>query len=145
MSMKEIIRLSGLNPSAFVNDWSSNSRALRTWLESGHLEMVVLEIFDPRTDALVGRWDIDVVYTSGFDDGTFWTDTEQIKYHIRKAGLVPSEAKYRLVLHTKFGRPSVDGWGPALHRSTDGFVRQSLGSTIEHNGLGCRTSYWRRI
>lgn len=145
MSMKDIIRLSGLDPTNFVNSWETNSRALRAWLESGHLEMVVLEIFNPRTDALVGRWDIDVVYTSGFDDGTFWTDTEQIKYHIRKAGVVPSEAKYCLVLHTKPGRPPVSGWGFAPYRSTDGFVRQSLGSTIEHNGLGCRTSYWRRV
>jgi hypothetical protein len=86
-------------------------RALQAWLESRHLETVVLEIFNPKTDALVGRWDIDVIYTTGSGDGGFWTDTEQIKYHVRKAGLAPNEAKYRLLLQNKPGRPDVDGWG----------------------------------
>lgn len=143
-SMKDIIRLSGLDPTKLVDGWSSKMRALQIWLESRHLERVVLEIFDPKTDALVGRWDIDVVYTTGSGDGDFWTDTEQIKYHVRKAGLAPSEAKYRLLLHNKSGRPDVEGWGPAQCRSTEGFVRHSLGSTIEHNGLGGRAAYWRK-
>lgn len=143
-SMKDIIRLSGLDPTKLVDGWSSKMRALQTWLESRHLEMVVLEIFNPKTNALVGRWDIDVVYTTGSGDGDFWTDTEQIKYHVRKAGLAPSEAKYRLLLHTKPGRRAVEGWGPAQYRSTKGFVRHSLGSTIEHNGLGGSAAYWRK-
>ena len=68
-SMKDIIRLSGLDPKNLVDGWSSNMRALQVWLDSRHLEKVVLEIFDPRTDALVGRWDIDVIYTTGSGDG----------------------------------------------------------------------------
>ncbi len=143
-SFKDIIRLSGLDPSNLVASWESNMRAIRTWLSSRHLETVVLEIFDPKTDALVGRWDIDVVYTTGMGDGSFWTDTEQIKYHVRKAGLAPSEAKYRLLLQNKPGYPHVDGWESTTYRSTNGFVRHSLGSTIEHNGLGCSAAYWRK-
>ena len=142
-SMKDIIRLSGLDPTNLVDGWSSNMRALQVWLDSRHLEKVVLEIFDPRTDALVGRWDIDVIYTTGSGDGEFWTDTEQIKYHVRKAGLAPSEAKYHLLLQNKRGYPNVDGWGPGKYRSTEGFVRHSLGSTIEHNGLCGSAAYWR--
>jgi hypothetical protein len=143
-SMKDIIRLSGLDPTNLVEDWSSTMQGLKTWLESRHLETVVLEIYDPRSNALVGRWDIDVIYTTGSGDGGFWTDTEQIKYHVRKAGLAPSAAKYRLLLQNKPGRPAVDGWSPAQYRSTDGFVRHSLGSTIEHNGLGGSAAYWRK-
>lgn len=143
-SMKDIIRLSGLDPANLVDSWESKMKALQAWLGSRHLETVVLEIFDPSTDALIGRWDIDVIYTTGAGDGGFWTDTEQIKYHIRKAGLAPSEARYRLLLQNKTGRPDVEGWTTAQYRSTDGFVRQSLGSTIEHNGLGGSTAYWRK-
>src|SRR5258708_39730554 len=94
-SLKDIINLIGLDPANLVNSWNSNMRALKTWLGSGHLRQVVLEIYHPKTDVLITRWDIDVVY-SGSGDGTFWTDTEQLKYHIRKIrdkGLVPSEAK----------------------------------------------------
>lgn len=144
-SLKDIIRLSGLDPSQLANDWDVNMRGIQTWLASGDLRSVILEIFDPKTDALVGRWDIDVVYSTGFnDDGQFWTDTDQIRYAVRKAGLMPSEARYRLVVDNRPGRPDVNGWSSTTYRSTDGFVRQSLGSTIEHNGLGGSTAYWRK-
>lgn len=142
-SLKDIIRLSGLNPSRLVEEWETNMRALRAWLGTGDLEKVVLEVFNPSTGALIVRWDIEIVYTwSG--DGGFWTDTEQLKYHIRKAGLAPSDAAYEIILKTKPGRPDVAGWGPGSFRSTDGFVRHSLGSTLSHNGLGGNAAYWRR-
>lgn len=144
MSLKDILRLSGLNPARLVDSWDSNMRALRTWLDSGHLQCVVIEIYNPKTDSLVTRWDVEVVYNWSSGDGSFWTDTEQLKYHIRKAGLAPSEASYRLLMDNKPGRPDVEGWSSTTYRSTDGMVRQSLGSTIEHSGLGASTAYWRK-
>ena len=144
-SLKDIIRLSGLDPAKLVNSWESNMLALRTWLDSGHLQRVVLEIYDPKTDALIIRWDVDVVYSWSSGDGTFWTDTDQLKYHIRKAGVAPSEASYRLLMDNKPGRPDVEGWSSTNYRSTDGMVHQSLGATIEHSGLGANAAYWRRM
>lgn len=144
-SLKDIIRLSGLNPTAFTDNWLTNQRGIKTWLESGHLNRVQLEIYDPRTDKLIIRWDIDVIYRwDATGDGSFWTDTDQLKYAILKAGLLPSEAKYRLLLDVKPGAPDVLGWGSCQTRSTEGMVRQSLGATIEHNGLGGQTAYWRQ-
>lgn len=142
-TFKDIIRLSGLDPTNLVAEWESFMLAMTTWLRTGHLIGVVLEVFDPKTDKLVGRWDIDVVY-GGTGDGSFWTDTDQIKYHIQKAGLWPSQASYRLLLQAKADRPDVTGWGKGTYRSTEGFVRNSLGATIEHNGLGGSAAYWRK-
>lgn len=142
-SFKDIIRLSGLNPTQFVESWDSYMLAIKTWLQSGHLKCVVLEVWNPKDNALIGRWDVDVVYGSA-GDGNFWTDTDQIKYAISKAGIWPSEASYRLILRTHPNEPSVPGWCDTTLRSTDGFVRQSLGTTIEHNGLGANAAYWRR-
>lgn len=144
-SLKDIIRLSGLDPSAFVDDWTINMLGIKTWLETKDLLSVKLEIYDPKTDQLIIRWDIEVSYGwSGDGDGKFWTDTEQLKYAISKAGIAPSEAKYRIITDTKPGRPDVVGWSSATYRSTDGMTRQSLGSTVEHNGLAASTSYLRR-
>ena len=142
-SFKDVIRLSGLDPSKFADDWATNFLAIKTWLGTNDLEKVILEVFNPATGALIVRWDIDIVY-GWTGDGGFWTDTEQLKYHIRKAGIAPSDASYDILLKTNPGRPDVAGWGPGSFRSTDGFVRHSLGSTIGHNGLGGSAAYWRK-
>ena len=143
-SLKDIVRLSGLDPSNLVSDWDSNMRALRTWLDTGDLQTVVLEIFDPKTNALITRWDIDIVYSWSSGDGSFWTDTEQLKYAIKKAGFAPNQASYRLLMDNRPGRPDVAGWSSTTYRSTSGMVRQSLGSTVEHSGLGGSAAYWRK-
>lgn len=142
-SLKDIIRLSGMNPTKLTDEWDSIHRAMRAWLDSQHLEKVVLEVYNPSTGALVLRWDIDIVYQWSSGDGTFYTDTDQLRYHIRKAGGAPADARYDVLLKNKPGRPDVAGWGPASFRSTDSMARQSLGSTIEHSGLGASAAYWR--
>ena len=143
-SLKDVIRLSELDPSAFIGDWETNSLAVTTWLRTGDLQKVVLEIYDPRTDKLIIRWDLQIAYEWTGGDGSFFTDTEQLRYAIRKAGLAPSTARYRLILDTRPGRPDVIGWSKATYRATDGMVRQSLGTTIDHSGLGASTSYLSR-
>jgi hypothetical protein len=143
-SLKDIIRLSGLDPSQFVASYADYTRALEAWLNSGDLEMVILEIYNPNTNALIIRWDIEVVYSWSGGSGSFWTDTEQLRYAIKKVGINPIEAKYTLLLKHKPGAPDVSGWGPSSYRSTAGMLRQSLGSTVEHSGLGASTSYWRK-
>ncbi len=142
-SFKDIIRMSGLDPTKLVAEWAVLMSGLTMWLTTGHLRAVTLEVYDPATDGLIGRWDVDIVY-GATGDGSFWTDTDQIKYAILKAGLWPSEAGYRIIVDTADGRPDVQGWSNTTYRSTAGFVRQSLGSTIEHNGLGANAAYWRK-
>jgi hypothetical protein len=143
-SLKDIIRLSGLDPAEFVKDWDLHMRGIDGWLRSQDLERVKLDIYHPTTGALLFQWNIEISYGWTSGDGSFWTDTEQLKYAIRKAGLAPSEAKYDLRLKLKPGHHEITGWGTGAARSTDGMVRQSLGTTIEHSGLSGSTSYLRR-
>lgn len=144
-SLKDIIKLSGLSPQALIGDWEVLLRGISRWIESGHLETVTLEIYNPKTGQLLTRWDIDVSYTWSSEAGNFWTDTEQLKYALKKSGILPNQAEYSVLVHNKPGRPEVDGWGNGTYRCTSGMIRQSLGGTIEHNGLGANTSYWRTI
>lgn len=143
-SLKDIIRLSGLDPANFMDNWESNLLAIKTWIESGHLETISLEIFHPVSNVLIIRWDIDIAYEYSSDDGNIWTDTDQLRQSITKAGVVSSSAKYGLILFNKPGRPYVKGWGPGSSRSLTGMVKQSLGSTVQHSGLSANTGYWRK-
>jgi hypothetical protein len=141
--LKEIIREIGLDPSRFTDSWDTYERAISTWLSSRHLERVTLEIYNPSTNALVARWDMDVLYAS-VGDGALWVDTAAVRYSIAKAGLVPSSCRYDLILKNSPGRPEVAGWGPCDFRSTDGFRRFTAGATVGGNGLSAQTSYWSR-
>ncbi len=144
-SIKDIIKLSGLNPQKFAENWNVTQRGLAAWLQSKHLQRVVLEIYNPNTGGLIIRWDLDINYNYGTGDGQFWTDTDQLQFAIRKAGVAPSEALYSLLVTRHPGWAAVEGWGNTSFRSTDGFARQSLGSTIDHNGLGASAAYWRKV
>lgn len=143
-SFKDIIRQSGLSPAQFAADWDLNQRGIRSWLESGHLRRVVLEIFHPVTGVLILRWDLDITYEWSGGDGSFYTDTAQLKYAILKAGVAPADAKYGIILQVSPGSPSVSGWGDGGLRSTAGLSRHALGSTIDHSGLSASAAYWRR-
>ena len=144
VSLKEIIRESGLSPVKLVSDWRILQRGISTWLKTQHLEMVTLEVFNPDTNALVGRWDFEIYYGAS-GDGDMWVNTEDIKYHIRKAGLWPSLCDYRIVVTTKDDSPAVTGWSATVLRSTAGFIRHSIGTTINAQGaVRAGTAYWRK-
>jgi hypothetical protein len=143
-SLKDIIVLSGLDPANFVQDWDFYRRGISTWMQSGHLQKVELEFIDTSTDTLITKWDIEIIYSLSNEDGRFWTDTEQLRYHLKKIGLIPSQTSYRLMVRNSDGRPDVDGWGKVNSYNTDNMVKQSLGTTIGHQDMGASAAYWRR-
>jgi Bacterial HORMA domain 2 len=147
-SLHQIIRESGLSPEKLVDEWSSLRRAISTWLNSQHLRTVILEVYDPAVGfpggLIAPRWDFEVSYGPG-GDGSMWVNTEDIKYHIRKAGKWPSQCEYRVVLVTSPNEPYVSGWSDTYLRSTEGFVRQGIGTTIDGNGyITAGSAYWRK-
>ena len=142
-SIKNIIRWSGLSPEKFTSQWDILERGIKAWLNSEHLQEVHLEVYNPTTDKLIGRWDFEIYY--GFSgDGAFWVDPDAIKYHIQKSGVWPNTCSYRIIVTNKPGRPDVVGWSNTTLRSTDGFVRQSIGTAIDGSGLSTGATYWRK-
>lgn len=143
-SLKEIIRESGLDPAAMTDDWEILERGIRTWLKGRYLERLILEVFDPSNrDNLLHRWDFDLDYDSE-GDGSMWVNTDEIHYNLKKAGVAPKKCTYRLVAVNKDGRPDVEGWSKTALRSTAGFVRQSVGRTIDGSGIAASAAYWRK-
>lgn len=143
-SLRYIITSTGLDPNKFVNSWSSYERAVEAWLTSRHLKKIVLEIISS-SGTLVTRCDIEVDYTYGNGDGTMWLDTDTLKFAITKFGTIPSNCSYKITLVVAPGEPAVSGWGDGTLLSTNGFVKQGLGTTIGTGLLGAQTSYWRKL
>lgn len=143
-SFKNILLYSGLDPDHLVDDWQVLHRGIKAWIDSSHLQKLVLEVYDPKTDQLVGRWDVNMNYEWTGGDGQFLTDTDAIRFAIKKSGVLPSSAKYRVVAVTAPGRPDVLGWSTTTLRSTEGMVEQRIGTSIEASGLSGGISYYRR-
>jgi hypothetical protein len=123
-------------------DWDSLERGISAWLRSQHLKKVILEVWNPRADTVVTRWDIEVNY--GYTgDGSLWADIDGIKYAIQKAGTVASCCEYRIVVTCADGYPEVVGWTSTGLRSTEHLRRYAVGSTIGGNGIAAETTYWR--
>lgn len=142
-SLKNILLLSGLAPDKLAGDRQILHRGISKWIESGHLRTIVLEIYNPSTNALVGRWDIHISYEWTDGDGQFWADTEMIRFAVKKAGLLPSTAKYVVIVELKDNAPQVPGWSTTTFRSTAGLVEQRVGTSVEASGLSAGLSYYR--
>ncbi|OQP67639.1 hypothetical protein [Niastella populi] len=142
-SLRYIITSTGLDPNKFVNDWKTYELGVQTWLTSKHLKGITLEIVSP-TGALVTRCDFEINYTYGNGEGSMWLDTDALKFAITKFGTIPSSCTYSIILTTDPNRSDVAGWGPASYLSTEGFTKQSLGTTIGTSSIGAQASYWRK-
>ncbi len=144
-SLKWIIIWSGLEPTKLTREWEILERGIKVWLQGRHLEELILEVYNPSTGRLVGRWDFEIAYGYGADeDGSMWLDTDSIKTAISKAGLHPSYCSYDIIVKHKPGSPSVPGWTATTLRSTDNFSRFSIGTSIGANPLGAGLAYWKR-
>jgi hypothetical protein len=141
MLLGNIIRDSGLSMTHFASNRAVLELGLKTWLQSGHLRKVTLEIFTPNA-SLIRRWDLDWDKCNAAETG-FWVDVADIKYHLAKAGVVPTNCTYRFLTDTKPGRPAVHGWQDSSYSDTSGLKQFSLGTTISGGSYGSRTSYWK--
>jgi hypothetical protein len=147
-SMKQIIRDSGLSTDNIRGQWEVLEDGVATWLNSGHLKALVLEIYDPSKRAgadLVGRFDftIDYIYY-GDGDGDLWLDPDTVAYAVRKNGSYPATCEYRLVADTAPDRPDVPGWSTTTFRSTAEFARHTVGTAIGGGSLGAGLAYYTR-
>ena len=147
-SVKQIIRESGLSIVKIQGEWSVLETGIATWLNSGHLKALILEVYDPDKMSgadLVGRFDFTIDYGYYLDgDGELWLDPDTVSYAVRKSGSYPARCEYRLIADTAPGYPAVNGWSTTSLRSTAGFTRQSVGTAIGGGSLGAGLAYYSR-
>jgi hypothetical protein len=143
--LKQIIVGCGLDGARFGSQFKVLENGVATWVRSGHLQELVLEVWDPTDpDRLVGRFDfiIDFSYY-GSGDGDLWLDPDTVAWAIRKNGAYPSQCDYRIVADTAAGAPDVEGWSSTTLRDTAGLRRHSVGTAVGGGSMGAGLSYWK--
>ena len=141
--IKVLVRSYGLDPQKVVDAWSDwVELAARTWLETGHLNSIVIEFYRPGSDVASARWDFPIRYDgNGADE--MWVDRMFFDDSIAKAKAPPAGCTYRIVLMTDPGRPDVPGVGSTTLRSINGLVAREVGTVIATPDIMASARYYR--
>lgn len=143
--LKQIIAGCGLDTRKIMGEWGVLESGASTWIESRHLERLVLEIWDKQSPtALIGRFDFTIDYGYyGSGDGDLWLDPDTVAWAIKKNGSYASHCEYRVVADTSSGAPPVDGWTSTTLRSTSNMREHSIGTALAGGAMGAGLSYWK--
>jgi len=141
--LKALVRSYGLDPQEVVDAWSDwVDYAARTWLETGHLNSIVIEFYTSGSRIAAARWEFPVRYDgNGADE--MWVDRMFFDDSIAKAKAPPRNCIYRIVLMADPSRPHIEGMGPATLRSIDGLVAREIGTVIATPDIMASARYYR--
>lgn len=141
--LKLLIRYYGLDPQGVIDAWSDwVDRAARTWLESGHLQVIIIEFYWPGSEDAIARWDFPIRYDgNGVDE--MWIDRLFFEDSLPKAKAPPAGCSYRIVLKTLPNEPQVAGVGSTTLRSTAGLVSREVGTIIATPDIMASARYYR--
>lgn len=141
--LREVIRESGLSPEKLMDDWDLIARGIRAWIESGHLEKIVIEFFHPGSASANARWDFPITHSGSGVDDDMWLDKAYLRQIIAKSARPSPNDAYRILLHNKPGRPEVNGFISCEYLSTDGLSAYSAGTVVATTHLTAAATYWR--
>jgi len=144
-SLLQIVNLIGLDRTNLLTTWESTETAIKTWLSSGHLTKVILEIYEPTNDTVAAfRVDMEIDYDSDlyFGDLGRWKNKEAIACAMAKFLFAGKTLRYRVLLSTKSGEPHVAGWSSTPLKSIANLKQSHFGATIGSASLNVNTSVW---
>lgn len=142
-TLREVIRENGLSPEKLMQDWETIERGIRTWLETGHLNNVVVEFYKPGANAASARWDFPVAYGGSGVDDDLWLDKNYLRQLIAKSAKPTSNCSYRIILCTDAGAPWVPGFRECTFLATGSLAARQAGTVIATGHLTAGVTYWR--
>lgn len=142
-TLREVIRENGISPEKLMQDWETIERGIKAWLQSGHLNNIVVEFYKPGATVSSARWEFPIGYagTSIHDD--MWLDKNYLRQLIAKSTRPTPDCVYRIILCTDPGRPSVMGFSSCSFLSTGTLSARQAGTVIATGNMTAAVTYWR--
>jgi hypothetical protein len=142
-ALRELIRENGLDPDKLMQEWATIERGVRAWLDSGHLNNIVVEFYRPWSSVASARWDFPVGYSGSGVDDDMWLDKSYLRKLIEKAARPTKDCTYRIVLCTGSGAPHVSGFTSCSFLSTGQLSARQAGTVIATGHMTAGVTYWR--
>jgi hypothetical protein len=142
-TLREVIRENGLSPEKLMQDWATIERGIRTWLEEGHLNNIVVEFYKPGASITSARWEFPIGYTGSGVDDDMWLDKSYLRQLIAKSAPPTSDCIYRVLLCTAPGASKVPGFTDCLFLSTGQLAARQAGTVIATGHMTAGATYWR--
>src|SRR5579884_3421956 len=129
-TLREVIRENGISPDKLMQDWTTIERGIRTWLQSGHLNNIVIEFFKPGAAVASARWEFPIGYAGSGVTDDMWLDKNYLRQLIAKSTRPTMDCSYRIILCNDPGRPDVSGFSPCSFLSTGNLAARQAGTVI---------------
>jgi len=142
-TLRDVIRENGLNPEALMQERDTIALGMRSWLESGHLQKVVIEFYRPGATVADAVWEFPITYDGSGVDDDMWLDKTYLRQLIAKAKRPASDCRYRVLLTVGRGAPHVSGFSDCARLSTGSLTPRPAGSLIATGHLMAGVTYWR--
>lgn len=142
-TLREVIREYGISPERLMQDWSTIECGIQTWLQSGHLNNIVVEFFKPGASQSSARWEFPIGYTGSGVDDDMWLDKNYLRQLIAKSKRPTSDCTYRIILCTDDGAPAVSGFTSCSFLSTGQLSARQAGTVVATGHMTAGVTYWR--
>jgi hypothetical protein len=142
-TLREVIREYGISPGKLMQDWDTIERGIQTWLQSGHLNNIVVEFFKPGASEASARWEFPILYTGSGIDDDMWLDKNYLRQLIAKSKRPTSDCTYRIILCTDNGAPAVSGFTSCSFLRTGQMSARQAGTVIATGHMTAGATYWR--
>ena len=142
-TLREVIRENGISPSKLMQDWETIERGIQTWLQSGHLNNIVVEFFKTGASVASARWEFPIGYNGSGVDDDMWLDKAYLRQVIAKSARPTADCTYRILLSTSANRPKVEGFTECAFLSTGRLAARQAGTVIATGHMTAGVTYWR--
>lgn len=142
-TLRDVIRENGLSPNKLIQDWETIERGIRTWLQTGHLNNIVIEFYKPGAWTASARWEFPIGYTGSGVDDDMWMDKAYLRQLIAKSARPTNDCTYRILLCKDPGAPKVAGFTDGIFLSTGQLAARQAGTVIATGHMTAGATYWR--